>query len=220
MQQAAVNYILEKYGYPTRALEEVRRFVGNGAGPLIHRALPQGVDLDREAEILAYRAHYQAHNCGRLVPMTASGRCWSGCGRQACGRRWCPISRTGPPGPWRPGSSRSWTGPWASGRASPPSPPPGYGPGGSDQLHAAPEETLYVGATARWTWPPPGTLAGYDRRAWGSGAGRLLPQARPCGGHPGAAADMRCNDPKSRNEVQYAYIYGAPLAGAGKLVGD
>lgn len=44
--QAAVNYILEKYGYPTRTLEEVRRFVGNGAGPLIHRALPQGVDPD------------------------------------------------------------------------------------------------------------------------------------------------------------------------------
>ena len=62
--QAAVNHILEKYGYPTRTLEEVRRFVGNGAGPLIHRALPQGVDPDREAEILAdYRAYYQAHNC-------------------------------------------------------------------------------------------------------------------------------------------------------------
>ena len=62
--QAAVNHILEKYGCPTRTLEEVRRFVGNGAGPLIHRALPQGVDPDREAEILAdYRAYYQAHNC-------------------------------------------------------------------------------------------------------------------------------------------------------------
>ena len=59
--QAAVNYILEKYGYPTRTLEEVRRFVGNGAGPLIHRALPQGVDTDREAEILAdYRAYCDA----------------------------------------------------------------------------------------------------------------------------------------------------------------
>ena len=59
--QAAVNYILEKYGYPTRTLEEVRRFVGNGAGPLIHRALPQGVDPDREAEILAdYRAYCDA----------------------------------------------------------------------------------------------------------------------------------------------------------------
>ena len=67
--QAAVNYILEKYGYPTRTLGEVRRFVGNGAGPLIHRALPQGVDPDREAEILAdYRAYYQAHNCVETRP--------------------------------------------------------------------------------------------------------------------------------------------------------
>ena len=72
--QAAVNYILEKYGYPTRTLEEVRRFVGNGAGPLIHRALPQGVDPDREAEILAdYRAYYQAHNCVETRPYDGIG---------------------------------------------------------------------------------------------------------------------------------------------------
>ena len=121
--QAAVNYILEKYGYPTRTLEEVRRFVGNGAGPLIHRALPQGVDPDREAEILAdYRAYYQAHNCVETRPYDGIGPLLERL-RQAGGRRGCPTSRTGPPGPWRPGSSRSWTGPWASGRASPPSPP-------------------------------------------------------------------------------------------------
>ena len=72
--QAAVNYILEKYGYPTRTLEEVRRFVGNGAGPLIHRALPQGVGPDREAEILAdYRAYYQAHNCVETRPYDGIG---------------------------------------------------------------------------------------------------------------------------------------------------
>ena len=72
--QAAVNYILEKFGYPTRTLEEVRRFVGNGAGPLIHRALPQGVDPDREAEILAdYRAYYQAHNCVETRPYDGIG---------------------------------------------------------------------------------------------------------------------------------------------------
>ena len=39
--EAAVNHILTQYGYPARTLEEVRRFVGNGAGLLIHRALPQ-----------------------------------------------------------------------------------------------------------------------------------------------------------------------------------
>ena len=30
--ETAVNHILTQYGYPTRTLEEVRRFVGNGAG--------------------------------------------------------------------------------------------------------------------------------------------------------------------------------------------
>ena len=50
--EAAVNHILTQYGYPVRTLEEVRRFVGNGAGLLIHRALPQGVDPAREAEVL------------------------------------------------------------------------------------------------------------------------------------------------------------------------
>ena len=67
--EAAVNHILTQYGYPVRTLEEVRRFVGNGAGLLIHRALPQGVDPAREAEVLAaYRAYYQAHNCIRTRP--------------------------------------------------------------------------------------------------------------------------------------------------------
>ena len=67
--EAAVNHILTQYGYPARTLEEVRRFVGNGAGLLIHRALPQGVDPAQEAEVLAaYRAYYQAHNCIRTRP--------------------------------------------------------------------------------------------------------------------------------------------------------
>ena len=67
--EAAVNHILTQYGYSVRTLEEVRRFVGNGAGLLIHRALPQGVDPAREAEVLAaYRAYYQAHNCIRTRP--------------------------------------------------------------------------------------------------------------------------------------------------------
>ena len=59
--RSAVNHTMNVFGYPERTREEVRRFVGNGAGPLIHRALPQGVDPDREAEILAdYRAYCDA----------------------------------------------------------------------------------------------------------------------------------------------------------------
>ena len=90
--------------------------------------------------------------------MTASGRCWSGCGRQACGRRWCPTSRdrtTRDPG--GPGSSRELDGgpTGASGEGIASKPAPDMVRAALDQLHAAPEETLYVGdsevdvATAR-----------------------------------------------------------------------
>ena len=49
--QDAVNHVLAAYGLPLRTLEEVRRFVGNGAGPLIHRALPEG--YPQEQKVLA-----------------------------------------------------------------------------------------------------------------------------------------------------------------------
>ena len=65
--QDAVNHVLAAHGLPLRTREEVRRFVGNGAGPLIHRALPEG--YPQEQKVLAeYRAYYQAHNCVRTCP--------------------------------------------------------------------------------------------------------------------------------------------------------
>lgn len=155
--QAAVNYILEKYGYPTRTLEEVRRFVGNGAGPLIHRALPQGVDPDREAEILAdYRAYYQAHNCVETRPYDGIGPLLERL-RQA-GVRTAVVSNK-PDRTTRTLAARFFPeldGAMASGRASPPSPPRIW----SGRLWTSftrPRKRLCMWATARWTWPPPGT---------------------------------------------------------------
>lgn len=57
----AVNVALEQNGYPKRTLEEVRYFVGNGAGNLIRRAAPEGVDLKpvMDAFIQWYGAHCQ-----------------------------------------------------------------------------------------------------------------------------------------------------------------
>lgn len=40
----AVNYSLSVYGYPARTIEEIRRFVGNGAAKLIALSVPEGVD--------------------------------------------------------------------------------------------------------------------------------------------------------------------------------
>lgn len=56
---AAVNHVLAQFGYPLRTVEEVCRFVGNGAGRLIHLAVPEGAP---EAPVLAaFDAYYAAH---------------------------------------------------------------------------------------------------------------------------------------------------------------
>ena len=55
-----VNYVLRQYGCPERSLAEIRRFVGNGAGRLIARAVPEGGDP--EETLRRFRAHYDA-NC-------------------------------------------------------------------------------------------------------------------------------------------------------------
>ncbi len=56
---AAVNHILRQFGYPERTIEEVCRFVGNGAGRLIHLAVPEGAE---EAPVLeAFHRYYAAH---------------------------------------------------------------------------------------------------------------------------------------------------------------
>lgn len=55
----ATNHILAQYGYPTRSMEEIRRFVGNGAGRLISQAVPEGKDPD--APFLDFGPYYAAH---------------------------------------------------------------------------------------------------------------------------------------------------------------
>ena len=38
----STNYALTQFGFPTRSVEEVRRFVGNGVRKLMERAVPAG----------------------------------------------------------------------------------------------------------------------------------------------------------------------------------
>ena len=55
----STNYALALHHMPTRTVEEVRRFVGNGVGLLIHRAVPEGTDAELENQVLKdFRAHY------------------------------------------------------------------------------------------------------------------------------------------------------------------
>ena len=55
----STNYALALHHMPTRTVEEVRRFVGNGVGLLIHRAVPEGTEQELETQVLKdFRAHY------------------------------------------------------------------------------------------------------------------------------------------------------------------
>ncbi len=62
---AATNHVLRQFGYPARSIDEVRRFVGNGARKLIEQAIP--ADKDNAAEVLAVFQAYYAANCNDLT---------------------------------------------------------------------------------------------------------------------------------------------------------
>lgn len=65
----AMNAALRETGMPERTREEVRKFVGNGAGELIRRAAPEGAD-DEALSALgeAFRARYYAHCADKTRP--------------------------------------------------------------------------------------------------------------------------------------------------------
>ena len=56
----ATNFVLKTMGYPQRTLDEVRRFVGNGARRLMEQAVPAGGDV--EEALRRFQIHYSA-NC-------------------------------------------------------------------------------------------------------------------------------------------------------------
>lgn len=59
----AINYALEKNGFPKRTIEEVRTFVGNGIGKLIERAVPKGTNTELVSKVLADFTEYYGLHC-------------------------------------------------------------------------------------------------------------------------------------------------------------
>ena len=58
----STNYALAQFGFPTRSVEEVRRFVGNGVRKLMERAVPAGTDSARvEAVFDCFKRYYVEH---------------------------------------------------------------------------------------------------------------------------------------------------------------
>ena len=66
----ATNHALRQLGYPTRPVDEIRTFVGNGINKLLERSLPDSEKS--EANTLRLRAHflpyYDAHNADLSTP--------------------------------------------------------------------------------------------------------------------------------------------------------
>ena len=55
----AVNHTMEVFGYPQHTREEVRCFVGNGAGRLLQLSVPQGQDW--QEPLAAFQSYYREH---------------------------------------------------------------------------------------------------------------------------------------------------------------
>ena len=55
----ALNYAMTQFGYPHRTMEDVRRFIGNGAHRLIALSVPEGADVD--AVLQVYKNYYDTH---------------------------------------------------------------------------------------------------------------------------------------------------------------
>ena len=59
----SVNYAIEKYGYPLRTKEEIRKAIGNGVAVLVARSIPDGDQNPNYPEILKiFKEHYSIHS--------------------------------------------------------------------------------------------------------------------------------------------------------------
>ena len=58
----SVNFVLDKYDFPFRNIDEIRRFVGNGVARLIELAIPEGLNNPKYEECLVdFRDHYSVN---------------------------------------------------------------------------------------------------------------------------------------------------------------
>lgn len=66
---ASTNAALEMHHFPQRTVDEVRRFVGNGIGKLIERAVPENTDTAVTTDVLEdFKKHYKVHCADRTKP--------------------------------------------------------------------------------------------------------------------------------------------------------
>ncbi len=65
----SVNYMLEKFGFPTHSEQKIRSIVGNGVKNLITRALPEAASDEKFEEYLSvFKEHYEKNKANKTAP--------------------------------------------------------------------------------------------------------------------------------------------------------
>lgn len=59
----STNAMLAHFGFPGRTMQEVRRFVGNGAGRLVAQAVPEGTPETIQIQALQWFQNYYGAHC-------------------------------------------------------------------------------------------------------------------------------------------------------------
>ena len=152
----AANHTLRELGYPERTLAEMRRFVGNGAEMQMRRALGADADEETVAKALAlYKPYYAAHCQIKTKPYAGVLELMAAL--KAEGFRLAVVSNK-PDRTTRTLAARFFPeldGAMGQRDGIASKPAPDMVRAALARLHAAPEETLYVGdsevdvATAR-----------------------------------------------------------------------
>lgn len=66
---ASTNYALRQFGMAEHPIDDIRRFVGNGVGKLIERAVPSGLENPQYEDVLAtFRKYYMEHSLDTTSP--------------------------------------------------------------------------------------------------------------------------------------------------------
>lgn len=65
----SVNFVLQKYNYPLRSLDEIRNFVGNGVRILMEKAVPDGARNPQFEKLLElFKQHYAQNMYAKTKP--------------------------------------------------------------------------------------------------------------------------------------------------------
>lgn len=64
----SVNRTMQKFGFKTRSIDEIRKFVGNGVGLLIKRSMPEKEEEHFEKCLEMFRADYSANMRNKTAP--------------------------------------------------------------------------------------------------------------------------------------------------------